>query len=311
MWHLGGMERRLLTLVDIETLEKRRRSITTASGPMSYLDVGQGRPAVFIHGLITNSLLWRHVISAVASDQRRCIAIDLPGHGHTPPADVNADISLTGLAGRVVELCDHLALDRFDLVANDTGGAVAQIVAAHVGQRLSTFTLTNCDTEDNTPPKLFAPITMAARIGVITKVGPHLAARRHLMHWVLGIGYQHPRRLPDHVVDAYATPVLGTTDSARALSRIIAALSSADLTAVRPQLATLTAPTLIVWGTGDPLFHTTWAHRLARLIPSTVATHFLDGARMHFPDEHAQLFIPHLRHHWDSTASTTGHSGCQ
>ena len=288
--------------MDVEALEAHRRSATTASGPVSYLDVGQGRPAVFIHGLIANSLLWRHVISAVVSDQRRCIAIDLPGHGHTPPADVNADVSLTGLARRVIELCDHLNLDRFDLVANDTGGAVAQIVAAHAGDRLSTFTLTDCDTEGNTPPTLFRPITVAARFGLIARVGPHLAARRHLMHRVLGIGYQHPRRLPAQVVDAYAMPVLGTADSSRALSRIITALSSADLTAVRPQLANLTAPTLIVWGTGDPLFHTKWAHRLAQLIPSTTAVRLLDRARMHFPDEHAHLFIPHLRQHWASSA---------
>ncbi|WP_155768873.1 alpha/beta fold hydrolase [Mycobacterium asiaticum] len=287
-------------IVDLKALQAHRRSTTTASGPVSYLDVGQGRPAVFIHGLIANSLLWRHVISAVASDQRRCIAIDLPGHGHTPPAEVNADVSLTGLACRVIELCDHLDLDRFDLVANDTGGAVAQIVAAHAGERLSTFTLTNCDTEGNTPPTLFMPITIAARLGLITRVGPHLAARRHLVQRVLGIGYQHPRRLPDQVVDAYATPVLGTEESSRALSRIITALSSADLIAVRPQLAALTAPTLIVWGTGDPLFHTKWAHRLAQLIPSTVAVRLLDGVRMHFPDEHAHLFVPHLRQHWDS-----------
>ena len=220
--------------MNVEALQGYRRSTVTASGPVSYLDVGQGRPAIFIHGLIANSLLWRHVISAVASDQRRCIAIDLPGHGHTPPADVNADVSLTGLARRVIELCDHLDLDRFDLVANDTGGAVAQIVAAYVGDRLSTFTLTDCDTEGNTPPTLFRPITIAAQLGLITRVGPYLAARRHLMHRVLGIGYQHPRRLPDQVVDAYATPVLGTADSARALSRIITALSSADLTCRAP-----------------------------------------------------------------------------
>jgi pimeloyl-ACP methyl ester carboxylesterase len=195
-----------------------------------------------------------------------------------------------------------LDFERFDLVANDTGGAIAQIVAAHVGDRLSTFTLTNCDTEGNTPPTLFRPITIAARLGLITRVGPHLATRRHLMHRVLGIGYQHPRRLPDQVVDAYAMPVLGTADSSRALSRIITALSSADLTAIRPQLATLTAPTLIVWGTGDPLFPTKWAHRLAQLIPSTIAVRLLAGARMHFPDEHAHLFIPHLRQHWASSA---------
>ena len=84
--------------MDIAQLEGNRRRTTTPSGEVSYLDIGQGRTAVFIHGLLTNSVLWRHVISAVASDTRRCVAVDLPGHGHTPPAPADADVSLTGLA---------------------------------------------------------------------------------------------------------------------------------------------------------------------------------------------------------------------
>ena len=287
--------------MQLDTLQTHRRHATTASGPISFLDVGHGRAAVFIHGLLANSVLWRHVICAVAGEHRRCIAVDLPGHGHTPPADEHADVSLTGLARRVIELVDHLGLDRFDLVANDTGGAVAQIVAALVGERLATLTLTHCDTEGNTPPMLFKPVTLLARVGLLTRMGPYVAARRGRVRQVLAIGYQHPRGVPDGVVDAYSDPVLGTPDSARALARIITALSNDDLTAVRPQLATLTAPTLIVWGTGDHLlFKTKWAYRLARLIPSTVAVHMIEGARMHFPDEHADQFIPLLRQHWAS-----------
>ena len=126
--------------MDIAPLEAHRHHATTESRPISYLDVGGGRPAVFIHGLIANSLLWRHVISEVAPEQRRCIAVDLPGHGHTPAAPAHADVSLTGLAKRVIEAVDQRGLDRFDLVANDTGGAFAQIVAAHAGEMLSTLT---------------------------------------------------------------------------------------------------------------------------------------------------------------------------
>lgn len=140
---------------------------------------------------------------------------------------------------------------------------------------------------------------MIARLGLLTKLGPYVAARRGRVRQVLAIGYQHPGRLPTEVIDAYADPVLGTPDSARALARIITALSSEDLAAVRTRLAGLTAPTLIVWGTGDHLlFKTKWARRLADLIPSTVAVHTIDGARMHFPDERAEQFIPMLRQHW-------------
>lgn len=284
--------------MDIATLQTHRHHATTESGPISYLDVGRGRPAVFIHGIVTNSLLWRHVIPEVASEQRRCIAVDLPGHGHTPAAPAHADVSLTGLARRVIELCDHLALERFDLVANDTGGAVAQIVAAQLSERLWTFALTNCDTEGNTPPKLFQPFAIAARLGLVGRFGPRIAAGRRVRLRGLTAGYPHPGRLPNEVVDAYFDPVFGTPESSRAFARLTAALSSADLAAVRPQLAELKVPTLIVWGTGDVFFPLKWAQRLSDLIPGTTKVATLDGARMHFPDYRADEFLPLLRQHW-------------
>lgn len=43
-------------------LEAHRRTITTPQGPVSYIDVGSGPVALFVHGLGTNALLWRHVI---------------------------------------------------------------------------------------------------------------------------------------------------------------------------------------------------------------------------------------------------------
>jgi pimeloyl-ACP methyl ester carboxylesterase len=117
----------------------------------------------------------------------------------------------------------------------------------------------------------------------------------------LAVGYQHPGRLPREVVDAYYRPVFGTPESSHAFARLTAAISSADLAAVRPQLSQLNVPTLIVWGSGDllfPLFPLKWAHRLANLIPGTTQVVTLDGARMHFPDYRANEFLPLLRHHW-------------
>lgn len=284
--------------MDIAELETHRHHAITGSGAVSYLDVGRGRPAVFIHGLITNSLLWRHVIPRVAGENRRCIALDLPGHGHTPPASADADVSLTGLAQRGIELCDHLGLDHFDLVANDTGIAVAQIVAAHLSDRLTTFTLTNGDTEGNTPPALFKPVSIAARTGLLATLGPRIVASRRLQLGGLKAGYPHPGRLPAEVVDAYYRPVFGTPQSSRAFARLTAAISNHELAAVRPQLAQLKVPTLIVWGTGDLLFPLKWAQRLAKLIPGTTKIATLDGARMHFPDYRVDEFVPHLQQHW-------------
>jgi pimeloyl-ACP methyl ester carboxylesterase len=73
------------------------------------------------------------------------------------------DLSLTGLAKVVEDFCAALDLTGVDLVANDTGGAVAQIVAAHQPERLATVTLTNCETQGNVPPLAFKPMVWPGR----------------------------------------------------------------------------------------------------------------------------------------------------
>jgi pimeloyl-ACP methyl ester carboxylesterase len=94
------------------------------------------------------------VLDQLAVDGR-CVAIDLPLHGRTP-ATAGQDFSLPALARFVAECCDALGLDGVDLVANDTG-AIAQIFAAQHPQRLTSLTLTNCETHDNLPPKVHSP----------------------------------------------------------------------------------------------------------------------------------------------------------
>lgn len=57
-----------------------RRRIRVLDSAMSYVDVGQGEPIVFLHGNPTSSYLWRNIIPAVA-DLGRCLAPDLIGMG--------------------------------------------------------------------------------------------------------------------------------------------------------------------------------------------------------------------------------------
>jgi pimeloyl-ACP methyl ester carboxylesterase len=110
--------------VDLIGIERHRRTVTSRYGVTSYLDIGTGPPAVFVHGLATSAYLWRNVIPRLA-DQRRCLAPDLPVHGRTPGSP-DQDFSLNGLATFVEDFCTALELPPADLVANDTGGAIAR-----------------------------------------------------------------------------------------------------------------------------------------------------------------------------------------
>src|SRR5687768_5511473 len=121
---------------------------------LAYLDQGEGPVALFVHGVFLNHRLWSSVVDGV-SDMRRCIALDLPAHGDSVAA-AGSDLSIGGLADVVEDFCNALDLGPVDLVGNDTGGAVCQVLAGRHPERLRSLALTNCDTEGNLPPANFA-----------------------------------------------------------------------------------------------------------------------------------------------------------
>jgi pimeloyl-ACP methyl ester carboxylesterase len=278
-------------------LDQQRRTIQTPSGEISAIDVGEGRVALFVHGLGTGALLWRNVIQQLEGE-RRCVAFDLPLHGRSP-ARRDQDFSLAALAELVEQVCEALDLHDIDLVANDTGGAIAQIFAARHPERLATFTLTDCETHDNVPPAPLKSSVFLARIGVFAPLARLLARNTvRARKMVFGSGYEHPERLSDEMVEAFLQPLFGTALAAGQFQRWIASSNPRDLLAAEPALRQLRVPTLVVWGTDDVFFPRHWAHWLRATIPGVTEVVELEGARLFFPDERADELVFHLRRHW-------------
>src|SRR5687768_18507841 len=112
-----------------EAFHARRRFVDLPYARIAYVEEGEGPAAVFVHGVPLNGLHWRHVIAGVR-DRRRCIALDLMGLGYSE-IGAGQDVSFTAQARMIADVVDALGLATIDLVGNDSGGAVAQIFAAH------------------------------------------------------------------------------------------------------------------------------------------------------------------------------------
>ena len=292
--------------MDLEQFASHRKSVATERGDIAYVEVGAGPVALFVHGVFLNSYLWRNVLDSLSND-RRCIAIDLPAHGHTrvPPG---ADLSLVAHAEVLEALCQALDLGSVDLVANDTGGAVAQVFAAHHPERLRTLTLTNCDTHDNLPPPNFRMATDLAAKGELAPIAMQMLDDLDLARSEMGLGsgYERPAEVSAETVRAYLEPVAGTTEAAQEVERFITSLSAADLLDAEPALRELRSPTLIVWGTGDTFFELEWAYWLRDTIPGANEVVEVPGAKLFFPDERAADLVAPLRRHWAAHAAETG-----
>jgi pimeloyl-ACP methyl ester carboxylesterase len=288
--------------MQLSELNAHRHTAATRFGEISYLDLGAGPTALFVHGIATNAYLWRHVMDAL-SGQRRCIAIDLPMHGQSP-VTAEQDLSLAALAAGLDDFCEVLGLTGIDLVAHDTGGAVAQIFAARHPQRLTTLTLTNCDTVDNLPPEAFKPMIELAAAGNLAPSAVAMFANPQAAAQIsFASGYEHLDRTDRDVIRSYLEPCFGTIERARQFERLLVSLDVADLQAVMPQLGELTVPTLVVWGTGDAFFDVSWAYWLRDTIPGTTRVVTVDGARLFFPEERPMDLVPHLEQHWAAVAA--------
>src|SRR4051794_29268464 len=126
-------------------------TVDLPAGTIAYRERGEGPPVVFVHGVGVNGDLWRHVAPPLARDHR-CIVPDLPHGAHAHPMRPDADLSLPGLAKIVADLLAAIDLRDAAIVANDTGGAVAQWLVGHHAERVGRLVLTSCDALHKFPP---------------------------------------------------------------------------------------------------------------------------------------------------------------
>jgi pimeloyl-ACP methyl ester carboxylesterase len=300
-----------MAAIDIATFHASRRFVSVRSGRIAYFEQGEGPPALFIHGVPLNGFHWRHVIDRVRHI-RRCIAIDLMGLGYTEIA-VAQDVSFTAQAQMIAEVLDALGLDKADLVANDSGGAIAQIFAAHNPHRLSSLTLTNCDVHDGWPPPQVLPLMERSRNGTLAEVfrpmldRPGLARERFARGESVPLfrSYADPSILTDELIRLYLAPLLASPERIDAFQRYWLGFDNRHTTAIHGALKTLNVPTLIVWGLQDIFFDKKWAYWLNNTIPGARRVIELDDARLFFPEDRPDALAEPLLAFWHELAKAS------
>lgn len=272
-----------------------KKSVRTASGTVAYVDQGKGPVVLFVHGVLVNSHIWRHQIERFAGE-RRCIAVDLLGHGDSEVGP-EGDLSSAGQARMLGELLDALKIDAIDLVGNDGGGAVAQMLAVARPHQVRSLTLTDCDTHDNWPPAAFMGFVELCARGELKSLLDAMVADKSVFRDALGPCYEQPSKVSDETIDAYLQPFVRSPDQLKALEGFVAAFDNRQTVAIASKLAELRAPTLIVWGDDDVYFDAKWADWLAAKIPGTRKKVVLPGARLFLFEERPAEFNALLDEH--------------
>jgi pimeloyl-ACP methyl ester carboxylesterase len=242
------------------------KTIDIGGTPVNYVDIGeQGdrRPIVFVHGLSGQWQNWLENIPRFAQ-QRRVVALDLPGFGISPMPSETITIDYYGRV--VAELCARLDLGPAVLVGNSMGGYVAAEAAIDAPETVERLMLVSAAGIS----QHVVPLDQALRVGRILALATRAStaqrrrqmARPALRHWILSLVVRHPTRLRPDI--AFEGLLKGSGKPG-----FLAALGACIDYDFRDRLPEIGCPTLVVWGRDDGIIPVRDADTYVGLIPGS------------------------------------------
>jgi pimeloyl-ACP methyl ester carboxylesterase len=255
-------------MLDVETelAAWPAQSVTLSQGAISYRQQGEGPTLVFVHGLLVDGRLWQRLAPKLAG-QCRCVVADWPLGAHRTPLAPGSDRSPRGIAHLIADFLEALDLQQVTILANDTGGAIAQILAAERRERLRALVLTNCDCLENFLPPIFRPLQWLAHVPGAYALIARTARSARLRRSNLGFGMLSHQPLPDQLTADWLAPLRDRAVRADVIATL-RAIDRRDTLAAAERLHQQPLPTLLAWGTDDHAFKLRFAERLAAKIPS-------------------------------------------
>lgn len=277
-----------------------RKFVQTRFGKIAYVERGAGETALFLHGFPLNSFQWRGVLGPLSS-LRRCVAPDFLALGYTEVAP-NQDVSPDSQVAMLVEFMDKLGIAKADVVANDSGGAVAQLLAVRHPARVRSLLLTNCDSEIECPPAALKPVIEMAHQGTFVDqwFGAWLADKE-LARSENGLGgmcYADRSQPTDEAIECYLRPLVASQRRKDLVHAYAIALEPNVLAGVEARLRTSPIPTRIVWGDADTIFSNAGAAYLNSVAGRSLGVRKVAGSKLFWPEERPEIVVEEARALW-------------
>ena len=204
---------------------------------LHYRIIGTGSPLILIHGFGVSGYVWQRVLPYLAQEYQVFI-IDLPGYGRSTYRETRAPWRLREMAPLLAGWLQHMHLSSVHLVGHSMGGAIAIHLAAQ-------------------NPELVKSLTLIDAAGMpFRSTFSALAVRSfHSFVQLRNGGYPLPL-----VRDVLRPRV-------RLFWQGATQMTASDF---RAEIATLTMPTLIIWGEQDVLVPISLGYELRDALPHAV-----------------------------------------
>jgi haloalkane dehalogenase len=246
--------------------ETPAQEIDTGTARLPCRRFGTGPALLLVHGFPFSGFTWRKLLPAL-STRYTCYVPDLPGLGESRWSDAT-DFSFPGQGRTLKALVDRLGLERYSVLAQDTGGTFARCLALEDGARIEKLALINTEIPHHRPPWIPLYQRLMRVPGSLAAFGLLLQSRAFLRS-PMGFGGCFcdlgliEGDFSQHVIG----PLVRSPLRREGMRRYLIGLKWEPVDALEHDHAQIAMPVRLIWGADDPTFPVDLARAMGKQLP--------------------------------------------
>jgi len=267
--------------------------VDVGSATLAFRRFGAGPPLLFIHGWPLSGFTWRKLLPSL-SRRFTCFTVDLAGAGDSDWKDTN-DFSFHGHAAHLQEAARALGLDRYALIAHDTGATVARRLAEIEGDRVSGVVAIDTEIPHHRPPLVpfFQKVLALPGSGFVFR---KLLGSKRFVRSSAGFGgcFHDLSHVDGEFEDEFVTPLRASARRMEGQIRYARGIDWKQLDGLAEGHGKITAPVLFVWGDGDPFFPIERAKEMMTQVKDCRGFVTIPRAKLLPHEEHPDAVLAHV-----------------
>jgi pimeloyl-ACP methyl ester carboxylesterase len=244
---------------DLAAVVKPGQEVLVGGVRLHYVEAGEGPPLLLLHGLNGSTFSFRLLMPYLAR-HFRTIAVDLKGFGYSDRPS-SGDYSLGAQARLVAGFLDALGIDRAFVLGHSLGGAVAMRLALASPERVERLILVSAADDSELRRGLRSARLVRPLLPV---VAAFTVQNQRFRRMSLRSACYDPAFITPEIMEGYMAPTRIRGHLHALGSLMVDRRRDAPLDA-----ASITQPTLIMWGSADRWIASSHGERLRALIPSS------------------------------------------
>ncbi len=257
VWSYSSRKVRRWEDTDLTAVVKPGQKVHVDGVRLHYVEAGEGPPLLLLHGLNGSTFSFRLLMPYLAP-HFRTIALDLKGFGYSDRPS-GGDYSLGEQARLVAGFLDALGIEKAFVLGHSLGGAVAMRLALAFPERIERLILVSAADDSELRRGLRSARLIRPFLPV---VAAFTLQNQRFRRMSLRSACYDPAFVTTEIMEGYLAPThirghLHALGSLMVDRRLDAPLD----------VASITQPTLIIWGTADRWMPFVHGERLRELIP--------------------------------------------